>query len=82
MTIVGPGGAGKSTLTARRGRATAGRPLGPRWRTAAWVLRYRARHRPLVLRNLAEHAAGKRVRIARSAADVERLLREAEGGRP
>ena len=61
---------------ARRARGTAQHPLGGRWRTAAWVLRYRLRARPLVLRNLAEHAAARRVAVARSAAEAERLLAE------
>jgi adenylate kinase family enzyme len=61
---------------ARRGQGTAQHPLGGRWQTAAWVLRYRTRGRPAVLRNLGEHARACRVAIARTSADAERLLLE------
>jgi adenylate kinase family enzyme len=59
---------------ARRALGTAAQPLGGRWRTAAWVLRYPREHRPLVLRNLSRYAAGKEVFVARSAAASRRLL--------
>ena len=59
---------------ARRARGTAQQPLGGRWQTAAWVLRYRARARPSVLRNLAEHAGACRVLVARTSAQAEELL--------
>ena len=61
---------------ARRAQGTAQHPLGGRWQTAAWVLRYGSRGRPVVLQNLAEHARACRVAIARTSADAERLLLE------
>ena len=64
---------------ARRAQGTAQHPLGGRWETAAWVLRYRARARPAVLRNLTEHASACRVATARTSADAEQLLLELTG---